>query len=223
MIKEGKIKNQKKLEPISDRDLPHPIPESWSWSKIGNYSLNTEYGLSEKTSDSNAGVPVLKMGDIEQGRIILGGQQTVPESTDKLAQLMLCNGDILYNRTNSAELVGKTGIYLGKNYEYTFASYLIRVQPSHQHSSALYLNMAMNAPRFRETQIVPHLKQQCGQANVNGTILKNMIVPVPPLKEQHRIVKKVDEVMALCDQLKARLNQAQTLQHQLADAVSQSV
>jgi len=46
-----------------------------------------------------------------------------------------------------------------------------------------------------------------------------MIIPIPPLAEQHRIVKKVDELMVLCDQLKDRLNQAQTLQQQLANAV----
>ena len=77
----------------------------------------------------------------------------------------------------------------------------------------------MNTPLFRFTQIDPHLKQQCGQANVNATIMKNMIVSVPPIHEQHRIVAKVDELMVLCETLKARLNDAQTTQVQLADAI----
>jgi type I restriction enzyme S subunit len=77
----------------------------------------------------------------------------------------------------------------------------------------------MNTPLFRRTQIDPHVKQQCGQANVNGTLMKSMIVSVPPINEQHRIVAKVDELMALCEQLKTRLSDAQTTQLHLADAV----
>ena len=61
----------------------------------------------------------------------------------------------------------------------------------------------MNTPKFRETQIEPHIKKQCGQANVNGTLMKSMLVSLPALKEQHRIVAKVDQLMTLCNQLKA--------------------
>src|SRR5205823_6394773 len=99
-----------------------------------------------------------------------------------------------------------TGIYLGEDDCRTFASYLIRLRFSLDHSSPRYVNLAMNAPSFRETQIVPLIKKQTGQANVNGTTLKNMLIPLPPLAEQHRIVAKVDGLMALCDRLEAVLN-----------------
>lgn len=77
----------------------------------------------------------------------------------------------------------------------------------------------MNAPFFRQTQIVPHLKKQCGQANVNGTIMKNMLVSIPPFMEQERIVAKVGELMALSDQLKSRITDASQLQKKLADVL----
>jgi type I restriction enzyme S subunit len=64
---------------------------------------------------------------------------------------------------------------------------------------------------------VPHLKQQCGQANVNGTKLKNMLVPLPPLAEQERIVAKVDELMALCDETESRLTTTTTTRRQLLE------
>ena len=127
--------------------------------------------------------------------------------------------DLLYNRTNSAELVGKTGIFRGPAQQYSFASYLIRIRCANGMVSPTFLNFAMNAPMFRETEIVPHLKQQCGQANVNGTILRNMRIPVPPTAEQHRIVAKVDELMALCDRLKADLVDSRSRQAQLADTL----
>ena len=76
-------------------------------------------------------------------------------------------------------LVGKTGIYLGEDDYRTFASYLIRLRFSLDHCSPRDMNLAMNTPSFRETQIVPLIKKQTGQANVNGTALKNMLIPSP--------------------------------------------
>ncbi len=77
----------------------------------------------------------------------------------------------------------------------------------------------MNAPYFRQTQIVSELKQQCGQANVNGSKLRNMVIPLPPVAEQHRIVEKVDELMAVCDRLESQLTAAQTESRRLLEAV----
>ncbi|WP_312452327.1 restriction endonuclease subunit S [Stutzerimonas nitrititolerans] len=219
LVADGKIKKQKPLGEIAVSDIPFDVPDNWAWSRIGEIALNTEYGLSEKTFDLQDGVPVLKMGDIQEGKVLLGGQMAVSKSTEGLPELYLEPEDLLYNRTNSAELVGKTGIFLGQAGKYSFASYLIRIRCLKELFSPLYLNTSMNAPGFRETQINPHLKQQCGQANVNGTIMKNMLVSVPPLAEQHRIVAKVDELMALCDQLKARLNHARQVHEQLANAL----
>jgi len=151
--------------------------------------------------------------------VLLGGQKKVPRRIEDLPQLFLKRFDLLYNRTNSAELVGKTGIYLGADDAYTFASYLIRIRFLNDRTNPVYCNLAMNAPYFRETQIVPELQQQCGQANVNGTKLRNMMIPLPPLAEQHRIVAKVDELMTLCDRLEEQLSTAKVESHHLLEAV----
>ncbi|WP_339427685.1 MULTISPECIES: restriction endonuclease subunit S [unclassified Pseudomonas] len=213
---EGKLKRQKPLAPISTKEQSFCLPSNWMWARIGDVALSTEYGLSEKTSDLSDGVPVLKMGDIQDGHIILGRQMKVSKVTEGLPQLYLEEDDLLYNRTNSAELVGKTGIFAGEKNQYTFASYLIRIRCPKEFLSPAYLNISMNTPLFRETQINPHLKQQCGQANVNGTIMRNMIISVPPVAEQHRIVAKVNQLMTFCDQLKTKLTQARQLNEQLA-------
>jgi len=207
------------LPEISENEKPFELPAKWEWSRIFNASLFTEYGMSEKTVDGISGVPVLKMGDIQSGKVILGGQKVVPSSIDCLPELFLDYGDVLYNRTNSAELVGKTAMFEGENGKYTFASYLIRIRCHFESVTPQYMSLSMNTPLFRKTQIDPHLKQQCGQANVNGTIMKSMIISIPPIEQQHRIVKKVDELMTLCDQLKSRLSAAQTTQRHLADTI----
>ncbi len=219
LVKEGKIKKQTPLAVIDKDEEPYSLPNNWIWAKIGDASLFTEYGMSEMTFDGIAGIPVLKMGDIQGGKVLLGGQKLVPENVEGIPSLYLKKWDLLYNRTNSAELVGKTGIFEGYDDKYTFASYLIRIRCSESCVHPKYLNLSMNSPLFRLTQIDPHLKQQCGQANVNGTILKNMIVSVPPIAEQRRIVAKVDELFAVCDALKERISESQVTQLNLADAL----
>jgi type I restriction enzyme, S subunit len=87
--------------------------------------------------------------------------------------------------------------------------------------SPTYINFAMNAPYFRETQILPELQQQCGQANVNGSKLRSMIIPLPPLSEQRRIVANIDELMALCDRIEEQLSTSQAESRRLLDAVLQ--
>jgi type I restriction enzyme S subunit len=212
------LRRQQPLSPISKSDEVFGIHDNWKWVKIGNLAISTDYGISQKSENIIIGVPVLKMGDIQGGRVQLSHQHKVPRDIDDLPALFLKKFDLLYNRTNSAELVGKTGIYLGESEKYTFASYLIRLRLAIEFTNPHFVNLAMNAPFFRETQVVPHLKQQCGQANVNGTKLKNMLIPLPPLAEQHRIVAKVDELMALCDELEARLTDTAAARRQLLEA-----
>jgi len=219
---EGVYKKSKLMPPVGEDERPFEVPEGWEWERIGNYVFQTDYGLSEKTFELNDGVPVLKMGDIQGGSVLLGGQKEVPPTTEGLPYLLLEPDDLLYNRTNSAELVGKTGIFRGQSQRFSFASYLIRIRCAKGMTSPAFLNMAMNAPMFRETEIVPHLKQQCGQANVNGTILRNMRIPVPPAAEQHRIVAKVNELMALCDRLKADLAESRRRQERLVSTLIES-
>ena len=159
------------------------------------------------------------MGNIRNGAVVWGNEKKLPATSEEFPALFLKTFDLLYNRTNSAELVGKTGIYLGEDDCKTFASYLIRIHLSQTSSSPRYVNLAMNAPVFRETQIIPLIKKQTGQANVNGTALKNMLVPLPPLAEQRRIVAKVDELMALFDRLEGSLAGGNDTRRHLLDAV----
>nr|PMF62889.1 type I restriction endonuclease subunit S [Vibrio cyclitrophicus] len=220
LIKEKKIKKQKALPPITDDEKPFELPIGWEWCRIFNASLFTEYGSSEKTDDELIdGVPVLKMGDIQGGRVILGKKKVVSPNIEDLPSLYLRYGDVLYNRTNSPELVGKTGMYEGEDDVYTFASYLIRIRCSFDNIMPQYLSFCMNSPYFRETQINPYIKQQCGQANVNGTLMKNMLVSIPPLCEQVKIVKKITEMMELCEKIKMRMNINEKTQLMISDTV----
>ncbi|MBF4405539.1 restriction endonuclease subunit S, partial [Vibrio anguillarum] len=224
LVKEKKIKKQKALPPIADDEKPFELPNGWEWARIFDASLFSEYGSSEKTvTELPDGVPVLKMGDIQAGKVILREHQVVSAQIEDLPNLYLKFGDVLYNRTNSAELVGKTGMFKGEDDVYTFASYLIRIRCSFNNVMPEYLSLSMNTPLFRKTQIEPHIKQQCGQANVNGTLMKHMLVSVPPVREQARLMAKTKELLSFCEQLKQRLRDSQQTQLQLTDAVVEQV
>lgn len=221
LVAQGVIRREAPLAPIQDSEVPFELPQGWSWVRIGNAVLFTQYGTSRKAAVSTSGVPVLTMGNIQGGAVLPDSSKRIPAESDELPALYLKRFDLLYNRTNSAELVGKTGIFLSEDDTATFASYLIRLRPSLEATDPHFLNFAMNTSDFRSTQIVPLIKKQTGQANVNGSALKNMLIPMPSLAMQKRIVSKVTELMSLCDQIELALSDAANRRTRLLEALLQ--
>jgi type I restriction enzyme S subunit len=193
------LPKNKPLEALEDN--PFLIPPSWQWTSIGNLAVLIDYGTSQKSNDNTNGVPVYRMGNIQNGIVKNDNMKYVPREIKDLPRLYLKNRDILFNRTNSYEIVGKTGLFIGPDDASTFASYLIRIQIPKDIILPEYVCLAMNAPYFRHTQIEPEIIQQCGQANFNGTKLSETLVPIPPLEEQQRIILKVNQIFSLIDHL----------------------
>jgi len=206
LVKEGKIKKPKPAPSIAQADEPFPVPDNWRWVRIAELAESVDYGTSQKTCDDSSLVPVYRMGNIVDGRLIGEGFKYISPKIDELPRLFLQPNDILFNRTNSYELVGKSARYTGHAEQATFASYLIRVRLLDALLSPVFMSLAMNAPYFRLTQIEPEIVQQCGQANFNGTKLSLCVIPLPPLAEQHRIVARINQLMVLCDSLEQQIN-----------------
>lgn len=217
LIKNRKIKKSKPLAPILKDEIPYRIPESWQWVRLGSMSESIVYGTSQKTCDDLSLVPVYRMGNIREGILLHDNMKFISPNIKDLPALYLCNGDILFNRTNSYELVGKSALYQGNDNYATYASYLIRVRLILRNFSPAYIIKAMNSTYFRQTQIEPSIVQQCGQANFNGTKLANCLIPLPPLVEQQRIISKVESLMKLCDELDCLLEDHQTVSNSVID------
>ncbi|WP_334185210.1 restriction endonuclease subunit S [Novosphingobium sp.] len=213
------LRREKPQAAVRTEEIPFQAPVSWLWTRLGEVALFTQYGTSLKAEQSTTGVPVLTMGNIQSGTVVSAKEKRIPSQSSELPELYLRKFDLLYNRTNSPELVGKTGIYLGNDDCVTFASYLIRLRFVAGHTDPHFINLAMNAPGFRSSQISPYIKQQTGQANVNGTAMKNMLIALPPIEEQRRIVAKVDELMALCGRLETCLATGDETRQRLLEAV----
>jgi len=121
LVEKKEIRREYPLDPIRPTEMPFDVPATWAWSRIGETVLFTQYGTSQKSAASEQGVPVLTMGNVQDGFVVWGNEKRIPETSEDLPALYLRKFDLLYNRTNSAELVGKTGIYLGDDGVRTFA------------------------------------------------------------------------------------------------------
>ena len=204
LVKEGKIKRDKHesvifrrdnsyyekvdgIERYIDDELPFEIPDSWEWTTIGTTCINIQYGSSRK-SESTGTMAVLRMGNIQNGRI---DTQKLVYTSDKeeIAHYPLEYNDLLFNRTNSKELVGKTAIYKSE-VPAIYAGYLIRITPL---IDSDYLNYVMQT-QFYWVYCQNVRSDAIGQSNINAEKLKNFIYPLPPLHEQKRIAKKLNSI-----------------------------
>ena len=172
----------------------------WSEGKIGDYVLDDLYGTSEKTTDDETGTPILRMGNIQHGRLDTSDLKYLHLNEKDRKKLLLRKGDILVNRTNSAELVGKCAVFELEE-EYAFASYLIRLRFNTERANPKLVAAYINSPIGR-TYMFSERKQMTGQANVNAKKLKAMPIPLPPISEQRRIVSYLDSLQAKVDELK---------------------
>ena len=182
-------------EPVEPQTTMLPsLPEGWCWSTVDQFALDVRYGSSTKPQPYTVeGVPMLRMGNIVNGTLNLENLKCLPTDYHEFPNLLLKPEDILFNRTNSAELVGKTAVFHEHDYPCTFASYLIRLRclPGVR---ADYVAQYMNSIAGR-VWVSSASSQQVGQANVNGTKLKTCPIPLPPRKEQERIGAETERAL----------------------------
>lgn len=157
----------------------------WKWKTLGDLCDGVEYGSSAK-SKKNGKVPVLRMGNIQNGRLDWD-DLVYTDDKGEIAKYLLKHNDVLFNRTNSPELVGKTAIYKS-GMPAIFAGYLIRIKRKEDLLDGDYLNYFLNcqiALDYGKTVVISSVNQ----ANINGTKLKGYPIPAPSLSEQRAIVK----------------------------------
>lgn len=154
----------------------------WPQSRLGDFVVEAKYGTSEKAGDDSTGTPVLRMGNIQDGSLVLNELKYLDLTPQERGRLFLEKGDILVNRTNSAELVGKCAVFDVEG-DYTFASYLIRLRVDQNRANPRFLARFINSPLGRSYMFAER-KQMTGQANVNSKILLDLPIALPQLEEQ---------------------------------------
>ena len=221
LVQEKKIKKQKALPPIEAEEVPFELPEGWVWCRFESVVKEMMYGTSKKTNNNASDVPVLRMGNISSmGELILDKLKYISPEIDELPKLYLKNRDLVFNRTNSYALVGKSAVYDRGEQKMTLASYLIKVTPMIDFVDSYYLNLYIVSDACRKYQIEPQITAQTNQANFSGSKLKQILLPLPPLAEQKAIVALVDDLLGAFARLKAGLEAREGL---LGDLMKASV
>jgi len=208
-----KIKQSAPLPPIKADETPFELPKSWAWVRLDDISSIIHYGYTASSDSTIKDVRLLRITDIQDSKV---DWETVPGCViepELVENYKLTDGDILIARTGGT--IGKS--YLVENVSVcaVFASYLIRVVPS-QPSSPHYLKLFLGSSLYWRQ--LYEKSMGTGQPNVNGTSLRSLILPLPPLAEQRRIVARVDELMAHCDALESGLRAVQQTSEALAVA-----
>lgn len=174
------------------------IPEDWEIKKLGLLVNNVEYGSAAKSKYTGA-VPVLRMGNMQNGKFDYT-DLVYTDDENEIKKYLLTNDDVLFNRTNTVDLVGKTAIYKGER-PAVFAGYLIRININKDLLDADYLNYWLNTKSAKNYGYTV-LSVAVSQANINGAKLKTYPIPLPPTKaEQTAIATVLSDTDALISRL----------------------
>ncbi len=175
---------------------PDANPFSWPIKRAGELMTACDYGTSQKANGDGVGVPVLRMGNVGvDGRLDLANIKHIELSDSELENYQLRSGDVLFNRTNSRELVGKTGMWDGR-FEAVAASYFIRVRFREDMEHPQHFTMFMNLPSMKR-RLASMARGAVGQANINAKELRAIEIPVPPIERQREFAARADEVRLL--------------------------
>ena len=196
LIKAGKIKKEKPLPEITEEEKPFDIPESWMWVRWGDLSQSIQYGYNAPAQESGR-IKMVRISDIQGGKVLWDSVPYCEIKEDDISTYLLGANDILFARTGGT--VGKSYLVREVPEEAIYAGYLIRTR----YSSLLcpeYLKYYMESQLYwgqlRNGTIAT------AQPNCNGKTLSKMVLPLPPLAEQKRIVEKLEQLLLLCERLK---------------------
>ena len=214
LIAEGKLKKEKPLTPISENEKPFKLPQGWKWQKLTELTLKITDGEHLSPNKTSAGMALVSAKDVKDDGVDLSETSFV-KYEDGISFRQRCNpeyGDILIC---SRGTIGRCALVQTDEIFCLMGSVILL--KSSKASNANYLT------RYLQTSLAQRWMTGASSATaVSALYLKDvakLAVSVPPIAEQHCIVAKVDALMAICDKLNTRIQQANRLQQLLADVL----
>lgn len=196
LIKEGKLKKEKPLPEITDEEIPFDIPENWCWCRWGDLSESIQYGFNAPAKGKGR-IRMVRISDIQDNEVMWNSVPFCDIEESEIPTYILRKNDILFARTGGT--VGKSFLVKDVPYESVYAGYLIRTRYS-ENLVPQYLKFFMESQLYWE-----QLKNgtiATAQPNCNGQTLSKMLLPLPPLSEQKRIVAKLEVLLGEVEKLK---------------------
>ena len=219
LIKDGKIKKEKSLPPITDDKIPFSIPDSWIWCRLGTILEKLTDGTHSTPKYVSSGVPFISVKDISQGFISFDNTKfiTKGEHEELYKRCDPKKGDILLTK------VGTTGIPVIVDTDIEFSLFVSVAQLRFNHS-------CINANYLKYLILSPLVQMQCkentkGVGNKNWVIkdIANTLIVLPPLAEQQRIVDKLEQILPLIEEYGKNEEKLSELNKTLPDKIKQSI
>lgn len=216
-----KAKNEKSASSINNNDLPFEIPKSWEWVRFQELLKTIKYGTSKKCEFESGNTPVLRIPNIRNGELDLSDLKFTDLTDSEKEELALEDSDLLMIRSNgSASLVGRVAKISSNAKGFAYAGYLVRLRTMKVYINAEYLMIALNSQLVRKQIEIP-IRTTTGVKNINTSEISNIILPLPPLNEQRRIVEKVNQLIAFCDELENKIGQSRNESEKLMQVIFQ--
>ena len=186
--------------------------KNWEIKKLGEV-VETQYGTSKKATSVVGEFPILRMNNIAySGEMDYKDLKYIELSDSEKEKFLLKKGELLFNRTNSKELVGKTGLF-NLDIPMAFAGYLIRIKPSNLIHSK-FLLFFMNS-EFMKKLLYNKAKNIVGMANINAKELEDFSIILPPIELQNKFAERIEKIEKLSFEIEKSIKEAENLYNSL--------
>lgn len=187
--------------------IPFKNDKNFKMVSIGDIVSDIQYGTSKK-ADTSGSTPILRMNNIKYSGEMDYSDLKFIDLEEETNKYLLKKGDILFNRTNSKELVGKTGMY-NLDVPMVYAGYLIRVRLQNNFLPICF-SVYMNTPYLKEF-FLRKCKSIVGMANINAKELQKIPIYLPPLELQEKFAAIVEQIESEKSKIKSAIAETQTL------------
>ena len=200
LIKSGKIKKEKPLPEITEDEKPFDIPDTWEWVRLSDI-CNISDGTHQTPTYVEHGIPFISAQNVKPYRFLPESHRDVSyeDYLEYNKNISPEKGDILMARVGAG--IGEAAI-IDQDFEFSIYVSLTLIKCYSKEFDMMYLLHVLNSPIGRKLAEKKTLGKGASQGNLNLIFIREFVLPIPPLAEQKRIVKRVDELLALCDELK---------------------
>ena len=226
LVKEGKLKKKDlEVKPISEDEKPFEIPESWEWVRLGDivtYQNGYSYNSSE-TNKERKGLPVIKSGNIMTLDVVVKpNNDYVEKPTSRMLASKIVKGDMLMclsSQSDNPEPLGKTAIFKEDGYA-LLNQRVLKFRPINDELTS-YLYYSINSFYFWYN--VSHQGGGSAQANLKLYHVLDMMIPIPPIAEQYRIVSKIKDVFVKVEEYGKAQDALDNLNAELPERLKKSI
>ena len=205
-LRDEGVRESKVIESSMFHDLLHDGREvpRWPIVRLGDLTISSKYGTSVRAGLEPVGTPILRMGNIVDGYLDVSNLKYVDLPVEQRRKYLLSPGDVLINRTNSLELVGKAATFDRDDGDWIYASYLVRIRVDGSRVLPEYVTATINS-RIGRSYVLATARRAIGMVNINAKEMAGFPIPLPPLDVQRGLVDRLAEVRRVSRQIRAGL------------------